>query len=86
MLVVLLRDDGFYCSLDVLYGDLGIAKLQLLIKKIKNLKFSNVNVFQFLVIKKLDPDWIRIGIKPKMLDPDSKHCLYSEQILMDPGC
>jgi hypothetical protein len=28
--------------------------------------------FQFLVIKALDPDWIRIriGIQPKMLDPD----------------
>jgi hypothetical protein len=23
-----------------------------------------------LVIKTLDPDWIRIGIQPKMLDPD----------------
>jgi hypothetical protein len=23
-----------------------------------------------LVIKALDPDWIRIGIQPKMLDPD----------------
>jgi hypothetical protein len=37
--------------------------------------------FQFLVIKTLDPDSIRIriGIKPKMLDPykmnrDPKHC------------
>ncbi len=30
------------------------------------------NVFQFLVIKALDPYWIRIriGIQPKMLDPD----------------
>jgi hypothetical protein len=25
---------------------------------------------QFLVIKTLDPDWIRIGIQQKMLDPD----------------
>ncbi len=25
---------------------------------------------QFLVIKTLDPDWIRIGIQPKMLGPD----------------
>jgi hypothetical protein len=23
-----------------------------------------------LVIKALDPDWIRIGVHPKMLDPD----------------
>jgi hypothetical protein len=34
--------------------------------------FSAVNFFHFLVIKTLDPDWIRIriGIQPKMLDPD----------------
>jgi hypothetical protein len=40
-------------------------------KKIKFF-FFNCNFFQFLVIKALDPDWIRIriGIQPKMLDPD----------------
>ncbi len=53
-------------------------------------KFGPVNFFQFLVIKTLDsdgirvPDWIRIriGIQHKMLDPDQyqmntdqKHCL-----------
>jgi hypothetical protein len=36
--------------------------------------FSAVIFFQFLVIKALDPVWIRIririGIQPKMLDPD----------------
>jgi hypothetical protein len=32
--------------------------------------FSAVNFFQFLVIKAQDSDWIRIGIQPKMLDPD----------------
>jgi len=36
--------------------------------------FFSYNFFQFLVIKALDPDWIRIriGIQPKMLelDPD----------------
>jgi hypothetical protein len=31
---------------------------------------SAVNLFKFLVIKTLDPDWIRIGFQPKMLDPD----------------
>ncbi len=33
---------------------------------------SAVNFFQFMAIKTLDPDWIRIriGIQPKMLDPD----------------
>jgi hypothetical protein len=40
-----------------------------LIKK-KIIFFFSCNFFQFLVIKALDPDWIRIGIQPKMLDPD----------------
>jgi hypothetical protein len=31
----LLRAEGFSCSLGVLYGGLGISKLQFLIKKIK---------------------------------------------------
>jgi hypothetical protein len=38
-------------------------------------------LLQFLVIKTLDPDWIRIAIQPKMMDPDPyqmntepKHC------------
>jgi hypothetical protein len=38
--------------------------------------------FAIFVTKTLDPDWIRIGIRPKMLDPDldqmntdPKHCL-----------
>ena len=42
----LLRAEGFYCSLVVLYGGLGISKLQFLIKKIK-IKFLVVNFFQF---------------------------------------
>jgi hypothetical protein len=48
---------------------LGMGKLQFFIKKYF---FPAVNFFQFLVIKALDPDWIqiRIGIQPKMLDPD----------------
>ncbi len=32
--------------------------------------FSAVNFFSFVVIKTLDPDWIRIGIQPKMQDPE----------------
>ncbi len=61
-----MRAEGFFCNLDILYGGLGIGKLQFLIKK--NLIFF----LQFLVIKALDPDWIRIqiGVHPKMLDPD----------------
>ncbi len=63
----LLRAKGFSCSLDILYLGLGTSKLQFLIKKISI--FSSC-FFQFLVIKALDLDWIRIGIHPTMLDPD----------------
>jgi hypothetical protein len=33
---------------------------------------KTLNFFQFLFIKALDPDWIRIliGVQPKMLDAD----------------
>jgi hypothetical protein len=54
-----LRAEGFFCSLGVLYGGLGISILQFLIKKIK-IKFLVVIFVQFLVIK----PWIRIQ------DPD----------------
>ncbi len=41
---------------------------------LKNIKKISAVIFflQFLVIKALDPDWIRIriGVHPKMLDPD----------------
>ncbi len=43
--------------------------MQILIKK-NLIFFSAVIFFQFLVIKALDPDWIRIGVQPYMLDPD----------------
>jgi hypothetical protein len=66
-----LRAEGFFYNLDILYGGLGIGKLQFLIKKNKKINFS-CNFFQFLVIKALDPDWIRIriGLQPQTLDPD----------------
>ncbi len=41
-----LRAQGFSCSLGVLYGGLGISKLQFLIKKIE-IKFPAINFFQF---------------------------------------
>jgi hypothetical protein len=56
-----LRTEGFFYNLDILYGGLGIGKLQFLIKK-KFKKFSAVIFFKFLVIKALDPYWIRIRI------------------------
>jgi hypothetical protein len=42
----LLRAERFSCSLGVLYGALGISKLQFLIKKIE-IKFPAINFFQF---------------------------------------
>ncbi len=51
----LLRAEGFFCNLDVLYGGQGIGKLQFLIKKI--FFFSAVNFFNFWSIKPC----IRIG-------------------------
>jgi hypothetical protein len=50
---VLLRAEGFFCSLDVLYGVLGIGKLQFLAQKNLN---SAINFFKLLVIKTLDLD------------------------------
>jgi hypothetical protein len=48
----LLRAEGFFCNLDVIYGGLGMGKLQLFyLKKIKVYKFYDVIFFQFLVIK-----------------------------------
>ncbi len=66
-----MRAEGFFCNLDILYGGLGLGKLQFLIKK--NFFFPAVIFFLFLVIKALDPDWIRIriqiGLQPQTLDP-----------------
>ncbi len=56
--------DGLFCELqassvtwtmDILYGGLGIGKLQFLIKKKFNF-FFQLSFFKFLVIKALDPD------------------------------
>jgi hypothetical protein len=63
-----LRAEGFSCSLGVLYGGLGISKLQFLIKKIE-IKFPAINFFSILGHQTLDPDpqlekcWIRIRIR-----------------------
>jgi hypothetical protein len=73
----LLRTEDSSCSLDILYGGLEIRKFKFLIKKISN--FFSCGIFpNFYLLK----PWIRIriGIQPKMLDPnpesinpDSKH-------------
>jgi hypothetical protein len=52
----LLRAEGFSCSLGVLYGGLGISKLQLLIKKIE-IKFPAINFSSSILgHQTLDPD------------------------------
>ncbi len=61
----LLRAEGFSCSLGVLYGGLGISKLQYLIKKIE-IKFPAINFFSILDHQTLDLD----PQLEKMLDPD----------------
>ncbi len=50
----LLRAEGFFCNLDVLYGGRGMVNCIFDQKKINF--FSAVIFFQFLVIKVLDPD------------------------------
>jgi N-acetyl-anhydromuramyl-L-alanine amidase AmpD len=50
----LLRAEGFSCSLGVIYGGLGISKLQFLIKKIE-IKFPAVNFFAIVGHQTLDP-------------------------------
>ncbi len=77
----LLKDEDFTCSLDVLYGGLGISELKFLIKNFNF--FSPVKVFQFFVIKPLNPDririricqicWIRIRIRIET-NADPQHC------------
>ncbi len=65
-------------SLDVLYGVLGISKLQFFIKK-RNEKIS-AGFFQFLVIKTLDPypnpDSTEI-LDPDSINPDPQNCFFS---------
>jgi hypothetical protein len=66
----LLRAEGFSCSLGVLYGGLGISKLQFLIKKIE-IKFPFKFFFSILGHQTLDPD----PQLEKMLDPDPQSAL-----------
>jgi hypothetical protein len=76
----LLRAEGFSCNLDVLYGGLGISKLQFFDKKNRFRITLAVNFFQFFSFWS-SKSWIRIGIQSKMLNldpdsinPDQKHC------------
>ncbi len=53
------RAEGFSCNLGVLYGGLGIRKLQFLIPKI----FSCKIFYRFLVLKTLDPEVDPVAIR-----------------------
>jgi hypothetical protein len=67
-----LRPEGFSCSVCVLYGGLGKAKLQFFIKK--NIQFvCSCKFFQFLVIKTLDSDLDPDPLLGTMLDPEPLH-------------
>ncbi len=70
------RAEGFFCSLEILYGGLGIGKLFFHPKKFF-FCFSSTFFSTFghknpgsRMDPYPDPDWIRIGIQPEMLDPD----------------
>jgi hypothetical protein len=65
----LLRAEGFSCRLGVLYGGLGISKLQFLIKKIE-IKFKVLIFSSILGHQTLDPDLESGSAIRKMLDPD----------------
>jgi hypothetical protein len=82
----LMRAEGFFCSLEVLFGGL-ICKLQFLIKKNTfNFFLCCKFFFPFLFIKTLDPDWIRIRISVSLkcwirirnqyIPTDPKHCFW----------
>jgi hypothetical protein len=64
----LLRAEGLSCSLDVLYGGLGIAIFER--KKIQ------LNFFPyFLVIKALDPNLLEmLDPDPDSMNPNPQHC------------
>ncbi len=64
----LLWAEGFSCSMDVLYRDLGISKLQFLIKK-DNI-FSCCIFFNFL---ELEQDSLDI-LDPDSINTDPQHC------------
>jgi hypothetical protein len=68
----LLRAEGFSCSLGVIYGGLGLSKLQFLIKKIE-IKFPAINFFYFRSSNPVSGSRFRIRNPDqqleKMLDP-----------------
>jgi hypothetical protein len=68
----LLRAEGFSCSLNVLYGGLGIStgNLQFVIKIISNFFPAVIFSPHFWSSKPWIQIWIGTGIQSKMLDPE----------------
>jgi hypothetical protein len=65
------KDEGFSCSMDVVWGGLVIRKLQVLIKEtIQNCQLYFFPNFWSWKLKTLDPDPDSL----QMLDPDPQHC------------
>ncbi len=58
----LLRAEGFFCSLDVLYGGLGISTVRYVVVFDPKDFFFSCEFFQCFVIKTLYADWIWIRI------------------------
>ncbi len=77
----LVRDEGLSCILYVLYGGLGISKLQFLIKKDKNIfqLYSSSSVFGHQNPGSgLDPDsdsFEKLDTDPDSMNPDPQLCL-----------
>ncbi len=72
------RDEGFFCSLKVLYGGPEISKLQFLIKKKYLEIFICIFFFNFLVIKTLDPYPDPYSLEMLYPDLDPQQCLIKE--------
>ncbi len=69
-----LRAEGFFFSLEVLYGVLGISNLQFLIKKRRkkfNCTFLNLSSKPWIRIPYPDPDSLEMLDPDPYLDPDS---------------
>jgi hypothetical protein len=75
--VLFFRAEGFSCSLDGLYGGLGMSKLQYFYQKNITFFFSCKYVKKILVRNR-----IGIGIQPKMLDPDPRSSESGSETLL----
>jgi hypothetical protein len=78
----LLRAEGFSCSLDVLYGGLGISKFKFLIKKRWRKKFWAVPMFLSMFVHQncgsvsgFGLAWNSGSVSWYSVNPDPQHCM-----------